>query len=184
MLRGGVEFTPLVAGAGRGHRPVGRNPVHAGDAAGSRRGSDLPAHARNGRPRLGAPLRATRAAAPIVGATLHDYNDRDDDFGFQMVAIRRHRTSAHPARNLGAVVPRPRPERHREGRPADPVLHAAGGRRRLVAARLQQLALPRPEQPAAAGRVAHHGQPLSRPGVLLRRRQGRREHARTSTSTT
>ena len=51
-------------------------------------------------------------------------------------------------------------------------------RRRLVAARLQQLALPRSEQHAAAGRVAHHGQPLPRDRVLLRRRQGHRADER------
>src|SRR5262249_42942899 len=58
-------------------------------------------------------------------------------------------------------------------RPADPVLHAAVGRRRLESARLQQLALPRSEQPRDAGRVPHHDQPLPRPRVLLRHRQGR-----------
>ena len=57
-------------------------------------------------------------------------------------------------------------------RRADSVLHAAGARRRLVAARLLELALPRSQQPAAAGRVARHGQPLPRHGAVLRRRQG------------
>ena len=86
----------------------------------------------------------------FYGATLHDYNDRDDVSASRWPNTRPSSTS-DPARGLGALVPRPRPDRVRQGRSADPVLHAAGARRRIVAARLQQLALPRPEQPAAAG---------------------------------
>ena len=55
---------------------------------------------------------------------------------------------------------------------AGSVLHAAGARRRFVAARLRELALPRPQQPAAAGRMARAGQPVPRHGAVLRRRQG------------
>ena len=76
------------------------------------------------------------------------------------------------------------PDGLQQERPGDPVLHAAVGRRRIVAARLQQLAVPRREQPAAAGRVAHHGEPLPRHRVLLRRRQGHASSRRISTSTT
>ena len=54
------------------------------------------------------------------------------------------------------------------------VLHAAVARRRVEPARLHQLALPRPAQPAAAGRVAGARQQLLRHGDLLRRRQGHR----------
>ena len=58
-------------------------------------------------------------------------------------------------------------------RPADAVLHAAGARRRFDAARLRELAFPRSQQPAAAGRMARPRQPVPRHGGVLRRRQGR-----------
>ena len=110
----------------------------------------------------------------FLGATHSRLSRQRQPVRFSDGGVRRHRPPADPAGNVGAVVPRPRPVGVRQGRPADTVLHAAVGRRRLVAARLQQLALPRQEQPADAGRVADHGQPLSRHGVLLRHRQGRR----------
>ena len=71
-----------------------------------------------------------------------------------------------------------RRRRLRQRRPGDPVLHAAVARRRSRPARVLELALPRPQQPAAAGRMARHRQPLPRHGGVLRRRQGRARRPR------
>ena len=114
----------------------------------------------------------------FYGVTVHDYTDSDDAFGFQQVDYEAIQHIPDPARGLGHLAPRAGADRVRQGRSADSVLHAAVARRRLDAARLRELALPRSEQPAAAGGVAHHGQPLLRHRGVLRRRQGRGAHVR------
>ena len=83
--------------------------------------------------------------------------------------------AAHPdpARSVGALVPRPRPDRVRQGRSADSVLHAARAWRRLLAARLsswrfrdQNSLLLQAEWRIMVNRYLDTG-------VLLRCRQGR-----------
>ena len=101
------------------------------------------------------------------GVTFHDYADRDDAFGFRQIdyeAIQHfpilRETWVISLRGLVQTA-------LRQGRSADSVFHDAGGGRGIEPARLQQLALPRSEQPAAPSRVADHGQPLPRHrGVL------------------
>ena len=65
----------------------------------------------------------------FLGATIHDYKDNDDQFGFQMAEYEGIAAPADPAGNVGAVVPRPRPAGVRQGRPADPffMLPSVGG---------------------------------------------------------
>ena len=122
------------------------------------------------------------------GVTVHDYTDTNGRFGFNQIDYEaiQHVPILREAwvitlHGLAQTA-------YRQGRSGDPVLHAAVAGRRLHAARLQLLALPRSEQPAAAGRVAHHGQPLLRDRGVLRHRQGRRacvrSRFRTSCGTT
>ena len=75
----------VVAEARRGDVPIGRNRLHAGDAAGPR-ARKSPTCTRR------APLGIDWRTSPgytrrggYFGVTLHDYNDRDKAFGFQMV---------------------------------------------------------------------------------------------------
>ena len=174
---GGVEVSQWKQGAGLGQLAVGRAEVHARDAAGPRRVAGLPPHAGDRRLRLaaGARLHAARRLLRRDGPRLHRQGRR-----VRLQPGRLHGDSAHPdpARGLGARVPRVRADDLRQERPADSVLHDAVVQRRLRPARLLELAPPRPEQPAAAGRVARDRQPVPRDGALLRRRQGRRQAKR------
>ena len=108
------------------------------------------------------------------GITGHDYNDRDKAFGFQQV---EYEAIQHfpVLRETWVFSFRARATNHaREERSGDPVLHAALPWRQFHAAGLFEPAVPRSEQPAPPGGVAHHGQPLSRLGGVLRCRQGDR----------
>ena len=130
------RVSPMVAGArerdrSRRSKPGTRRTTLPGLGA----EVDLPAHPGHRRTRLAhvpglhAPRRllrrhAARLPRPGQGLRLPDRRVRGDS------------APSHPARDVGAVVPRPRADRQRKGRPADAVLHAAGAGRRLVAARL------------------------------------------------
>ena len=65
----------------------------------------------------------------FYGVTLHDYHDRDDNFGFQQVGVRGHPAHPAPARGLGALVPRARPDALRKDGQQTPffMLPALGG---------------------------------------------------------
>ena len=106
------------------------------------------------------------------GATVHDYADRDDVYSFRQVdyeaiqhlPIFRDRFVL----SLHGRVETTYSNRRRN----DSLLHAAGARRRVEPARLRELAVSRPSQPAPSGRMARARQRLLRHGALLRRRQG------------
>ena len=90
----------------------------------------------------------TRRGA-YIAASLHDFNDSDDAFGFQLA---EYEGIAHlPILREAWVL-----SFHGRVQTAfDKDGHILG-----VAARLRQLAFPRSEQPAVASGLAHHGQPL------------------------
>ena len=160
MLRGGARVLAVDAGAWRRHVPVSRDGYTPETLPGlGAKVTYLHTQGAIGFDWRTSPGYTRRGG--VLRRTMHDYNDRTTTSAFRS-SNTKHCAHADPARDLGPVVPRPRPDGVRQGRSADPVLHAAVARRRLDAARLQQLALPRPEQPAAAGGVADHGQPLSR----------------------
>ncbi len=108
------------------------------------------------------------------GITAHDYNDRDKAFGFQQVdyeAIQHvpvlRETWVLSFRVLARTT-------FDKGGQAMPFFMMPYPWRQLHAAGLYEPAIPRSEQPAPSGRVAHHGQPFSRLGGVLRRRKGDR----------
>ena len=180
MLRGGVEFIAVVAGARRGHVPVGGDGLHAADAARPRRRRHLPAHAGHGRDRLAhvARLRAPRRLLRRDAARLHATATRTS--ASSRSTTRPSSTFRSCARRgCSRSAARVQTTIDKDGQQIPFfMLPSLGGGSSLRG--YQQLALPRPEQPAAAGGVAHHGQPLPRHGVLLRRRQGDGAHAATS----
>ena len=96
----------------------------------------------------------------FYGITGHDYNDRDKAFGFRQIDYEAIQHFPRPARDLGLLLPRARDDHARQERSEDPVLHAALAGRQLHASGLHEPALPRSEQPAPPGGVAHHGQPF------------------------
>ena len=105
------------------------------------------------------------------GVTVHDFADHDSAFGFRRVdydAI-QHIPLLRDAWVL-SLHGRHRDDLHRRRR-TDSLLHAPGARRRLDAARLFELAVPRQAQPADAGGMARAGESLSRHGGVLRRRE-------------
>ena len=101
------------------------------------------------------------------GATYHDFADRDDSLQLPPGGVRGDSARSALPRRLGALAARAGRD-HRHGRQRDdPLLHAAGGRRRVEPARLLELAFPRSPQPAPAGRVARAGEQLLRHRHLL-----------------
>ena len=74
--------------------------------------------------------------------------------------LRRRPTPSRPARDLGAVISWSRRDDVAQGRPADSFLHDAGARRWIESARVLELAVSRPPQPADAGRMARDRQSL------------------------
>ena len=124
------------AARGRGSFPSVETRLHAGDAARPRRHDRLSAHAGHGRASTGARRPATRRRGGFYGVTVHDYTDRDEAFGFRQVdyEVIQHFPILREAwvislRGLAQTT-------YRQGRSADPVLHAAVARRRIDAARL------------------------------------------------
>ena len=171
------------AAAGRGTGSIGRNACTRRRRCPAWRRIDVPAHAGHGWLRLAHLARlfaARRLLRRHAFTTTTTATRRSASSRWTTKSSSTSRSCARPGSSRCAASPRPRRQKERSG---DPVLHAALARRRHQPARLQQLALPRSEQPAAAGRVAHHGQPLPGFGGVLRRRQGRRPHRRISTST-
>ena len=75
----------VVAAARRGQLPLGRDRLHAGDAARSRRRARPTCTRRAPSASTGARRPATRGAAASTASPLHDYNDSDKAFGFQQV---------------------------------------------------------------------------------------------------
>ena len=162
MLRGGVELSQWSQRPGEGAFPSVETVFTPDDAARARRQDVTYLHSQG---TVGFDWRTSPGYSRrggFYGVTLHDYTDRDEAFGFQQVDYEaiQHFPILREAWVL-SLHGLAQTDVHQE-RSADPVLHAAVARRRLDAARLQQLALPRSQQPAAAGRVAHHGQPLLR----------------------
>ena len=103
----------------------------------------------------------------FYGVTGHDYTDRDDALGFRQVDYEVIQHIPILRETWVRLAARSREDDLGQGRPGDAVLSAAVGGRRIQPARLLQLSLHRPQQPAAAGGVADHGQPLLRErGVL------------------
>ena len=109
MLRGGSR-TRSGSRSRVKARPRRSRGLHAGDAARARRDDHLPAHAGHGRARLAhiTRLRATRRLLRRHGSRLHD---SDEAFGFQQVDYEVIQHIPDPARDVGALVPRPRPDR-------------------------------------------------------------------------
>ena len=88
----------------------------------------------------------------FYGVTAHDFADTDDDFSFTQMD---YEAIQHipVLRDAWVLSLRGRVETtHTDDDAADAVLHAAGARRRIEPARVCQLALPRPPQPAARRR--------------------------------
>ena len=133
----------MVAATRRGAVPVGRDGLHAG----------RPCRASAPRPPIstrrarsastGAPAPGYSRRGGFYGVTLHDYTDRDKEFGFRQVDYEVDPARPDPARGLGDLAPRLVQTTLRQGRSADPVLHAARTWAADHAARLQQLPLPR-----------------------------------------
>ena len=173
--------------------PVGPAPGRGHDGRRSKR-STRPPRCRAWAPR--SPTCTCRAQPPSTGAPAAGYSRRGGSTAPRSTTTRTPTTStassrwtttssstAALTRRLGAVAARPGRDHLRERRRGDSVLHAAGPGRRLGPARVLELALPRPPQPAAAGRVARARQLVLRHCRLLRRRQGRGQPDRIWTST-
>ena len=130
-----------------GHRipAVGRRDLHAGDAARPRHVGHLPALVRDGRRRSRGRQRTTRGAAGSTACSRTTSTDHGRRLRLQAVGIRGDPARAAPSRVVGPVVPRPCDDHRHQGRPADSVLHAAVDRRRVLAARLRELAFSRPQ---------------------------------------
>ena len=98
----------------------------------------------------------------FYGVTGHDYTDSDDAFGFRQVDYEAIQHIPDPARELGRS--RCTASRRRHATRATSRFRSSCCRRSAAdqPARVRQLSLPRPPQPAAAGGVADHGQPLLR----------------------
>ena len=106
-------------------------------------------------PSTPAPRPVTRVTAGPTALTFHDYHDTDGLYRLPPHRLRRRSSTCRSCATPGcsrctAISSWPT----RRDDQIDSVLHAAVARRRLVAARLLELALSRSEQPAAAGRVA------------------------------
>ena len=112
------------------------------------------------------------------GVTGHDYHDRDSQFGFRQVDYEaiQHFPILREAWviSLHGLVQTAFDKNDQQ----TPFFMLPVGWQRILAARLQQLALPRPEQSAPAGGVANHGESLLRHRGLLRRGESHRPHLR------
>ena len=120
----------------------------------------------------------------FYGVTGHDYTDRDDALGFRQVdyEVIQHipilrETWVVSLHGLAKTT-------WDKGDQATPfyLLPSLGGGSTLRG--FSSYRFTRPQQPAAAGGVADHGQPLLRERGVLRRRQGRRAHGPISISIT
>ena len=136
VVGGGLEVLAVEAGAGQRHGAVGRGGLHAGDPARSRRQADLPARGRDRRRSTGGTSPGYSRRGGFYGVTFHDFADHDSAFGFRRVDYEaiQHIPLLRDAWVLSFHGSR-RDDLHRRRR-ADSVLHAAGARRRLDAARL------------------------------------------------
>jgi hypothetical protein len=102
LLRGGLDYSKWDLKSGTGGTSI--EDVYTPETLPGRRDHDLSAHQRpldstGGRPRL-------RAARQFYGVTAHDYNDRDDLFGFRQLDYGDSARSDSP-RSLGALISRP-----------------------------------------------------------------------------
>ena len=135
MLRGGVELVAVVAAARRGQLPLGRDRVHARNAAGPRRQDRPIVHSQG---TVGLDWRTSPGYSRrggFYGVTVHDYADSDERVRLPAGRLRGDPALPDPARSLGHLAPRAGADHVQQGRSADPVLHAAVARRRLDAAR-------------------------------------------------
>ena len=128
---------------------------------------------------------STRAPRPgyarrggFYGVTAHDYTDTDDTYGFTGMDYEalQHIPVLRDAWVLSLHARVETTHIDDDGQIPFFMLPALGGG--SSAAGLCELAVPRPQQPAAAGRVARAGQPVPRHGAVCRRRQGHRARRR------
>ena len=147
------------AGPGEGRFPRSTR-VTRRHAAGPRREPDLSALARHRRLRL-ADLARLLAARRLLRRHLPRFHRPRRRVRLPAGRLRSDSALSDPPRGLGPLAARRSAARPTGRRPGDSVLHAAVARRRPDAARLRVVALPRSQQPAAAGGVADHGRTAS-----------------------
>ena len=169
LLRGGLDLSTWNTASGKGPEPP-IDDVYTPETLPGLGGSPTYLHSEA---TVGIDTRTspgyTRKGS-YLGASFHNFHDSNGQFGFhqtdyeaiQHIPILKETwvVALHARAELGD-------QRRRPGRP---VFHDAGPRRRNVAARVLELAVPRSEQPAPPGGVADHRQPHRRNGALLRRR--------------
>lgn len=158
MLRGGVELSQWSQRPGQGTAPSVETVYSPVSLPGlGTRTTYLHSEGTVGFDRRTAPGYARRGG--FYGVTLHDYTDRENQFGFQQL---NYEAIQHIPilREAWTISARPRADGIPQGRSANPILHAAVGWRRFHPARIHQLALPRPEQSVGSSGVADHGESL------------------------
>ncbi len=114
----------------------------------------------------------------FYGVTVHDYHDSDKEFGFDQVdyEVIQHLPILREAWVI-SLRGRVQTSFDKSGQQTPFfMLPSVGGGSSLRG--YSSLAVPRPEQSAPPGGVAHHGQPLLRYRVLLRCGEGHRAHVR------
>ena len=146
---------PGVAAARTGLVSVGRVRLHARNAPRTWRRANLPADAGHGRIRL-APCARLRASWRVLWRDLHDYNDRDEAFGFRRIDYEVIQHVPILRESVDHLAARPAFDHLEEERSGHPVLPAAVTRRRVDLRGFYSWRFRDRQQSPAASRVADY----------------------------